>query len=108
MNFQEIFYDPISRSGYIAWRLRTLNKRDKEPTCKVKIDDKDNTKPSTNLPPHNEERAQAQLIFLQNACPKTQKDAILLALKDTFHMRRSVPDKILDNFPRFLDALYLV
>ncbi|XP_046468095.1 uncharacterized protein, partial [Neodiprion pinetum] len=58
--------------------------------------------------PHNEERAQGQLIFLRNACPKTQKKEILLALEDTFNIRRSAPERIFEDFPRFLDTPYLI
>ena len=49
-----------------------------------------------------------EIEFLKVACPETQKEEIIAAMKATFYLRRKEKDKIFELFPRFMDIPFLV
>ncbi|CAG9761163.1 unnamed protein product [Ceutorhynchus assimilis] len=113
VNGQEVFYNDTlkSPSGYLAWRLRTVvrnlpstSKKRKLSTI-VEINDEDqNRKKLCHTITKSEE---ADIEFLKNACPKTQKHEIFEKMANTFKCRKD-QDFSLNDFPRFLDTPGLI
>ncbi|CAG9766626.1 unnamed protein product [Ceutorhynchus assimilis] len=113
MSKQEVFYNDTlkSPSGYLAWRLRTVvrnlpstSKKRKLSTI-VEINDEDqNRKKLRHTITKSEE---ADIEFLKNACPKTQKHEIFEKMANTFKCRKD-QDFSLNDIPTFLDTPGLI
>ncbi|XP_033231855.1 uncharacterized protein LOC117182853 [Belonocnema kinseyi] len=116
----EIFYEPETRSGYISWRLKTVNRKRRGETKRTShqrtttrraSSPESDPQESTVDDPLFEQLSPAdlkQISFLQLACPFTQKKEIKTSMKETFELRRKQKGRILDIFPRFLDIPYLI
>lgn len=118
-HFQEIFFDPETRSGYISWRLKTINRKRKGERRRIhymKSNARGETVTQNLLELNNEDPLMEQVSledwqrieFLKGACPIAQKQEILAAMRATFTLRCSYRRQILENFPRFADIPYLV
>lgn len=53
-------------------------------------------------------RLEELITFLKYSCPKSDKEAIIAAVKKTYCYRRQNVSKILVEFPKFAEAPYLV
>ncbi|XP_051166535.1 uncharacterized protein LOC127284874 [Leptopilina boulardi] len=115
----EIFFDPETRSGYISWRLKTINRKRKGEKRRIHfLKSNVRTEPVTqNLPELNYEDPLLEQVsfhdsqrieFLKTACSITQKHEIIAAMKATFPLRCAYRRQILENFPRFIDIPYLI
>ena len=100
-----MFFNAQTNGGYLANRLRTLNRINKT----NKITEKTlppPKKPKLTEPGPSEEltlEVDENVIFLKEADPKTQEQTIKLKMLDTFHFRKFKKDNVLELFPRFID-----
>nr|XP_020470893.1 uncharacterized protein LOC109968746 isoform X2 [Monopterus albus] len=117
----EHFYDATSNTGYIAWRLKTVQRKSRQsstlpPNSSEKVLYSSKGGPecqrATNLEGQLDGDAYQEAISLLNHT--TDKSLILQKMRETFkHRQRLVKDAdrstdILSIFPRFLDTKGLV
>lgn len=111
---QEIFFDPSDRSGFISWRLRTVNRKKKAELQSVHRSQRQSVSSKDSTPeyqPRPRDRIEDQfynLEFLSAASVETQEEEIIAAMKATIDLRTKQPEKILEHFPRFKELPYLV
>jgi len=109
----ETFYDPISRNGWIEWRLKTINKVDKLASADKQLGQGESKKKKSKPNPPVE---QAEINFdeqekhkkwLLHASIEQQRAEIFEKMKETFPLRqKEIRDKsinIIKAYPRFLD-----
>ncbi|XP_072752444.1 uncharacterized protein [Anoplolepis gracilipes] len=110
----ESFYDPVTKTGYLANRLSNVRRGMKRKTI-CNEDSENNRKDlSVNITQNeNETLTQAEIediiLFLKSAT-QDQKSQIISKHKDTFQYRRKFCLNInfFDIFPRFLDTPELI
>ncbi|XP_011686422.1 PREDICTED: uncharacterized protein LOC105449120 [Wasmannia auropunctata] len=119
----ELFYNPKDRSGYLSWRLRTVNRisiPDNVPK-KIKIETKTalvpNSSPENPRVPDgdlNDNQEKEIIEWLKNASPTTQLADIEVKMRQSLKYRRTIilnPElskNILIEFPRFVDTPGLI
>lgn len=107
---QETFFNPKTHTGFLAYRLKTVNRTGK-PSKKIKLEEQLVTiqdKSAEIEQTISNEEIKEKLDFLSKADPKSEKDEIIQAMIDTFGHRKKHRDVILEEFPRFFDSPYLV
>lgn len=121
---QELFYNPKDRSGYLTWRLRTVNriidsynipKKAKIQAQKIVLlasSSPENPRiPDSQI---NENQEKEIVEWLKNASPTTQLAGIEIRMRQSLKYRRTIildpklSKNILIEFPRFLDTPGLV
>lgn len=113
---QEHFYDVDSGTGYLAWRLKTVQRNTSHRAAKGDTASSDlggpSLKRSINPEEHLDEDAVREAIALLRHT--SEEGLIFFKMKETFHHRHGLvhdPDKTMDilkTFPRFLDTKGLV
>ncbi|XP_072574593.1 uncharacterized protein [Paramormyrops kingsleyae] len=112
----EHFNDVDSGTGYLAWRLKTVQRNTSHRAAKGDAASSDLGGPclkrSINPEEHLDEDAVREAIAL--LCHTSEEGQIFFKMKETFHHRHGLvhdPDKTMDIlkiFPRFLDTKGLV
>lgn len=122
---QELFYNPKDRSGYLTWRLCTVNritdsynpsipKKAKIQTEKVSVASSSPENPRIPDSEINENQEKEIVEWLKNASPTTQLAGIEVRMRQSLKYRRTIildpklSKNILIEFPRFLDTPGLV
>lgn len=122
LHTQELFYNPKDRSGYLTWRLRTVNRADshnipKKAKIQAEIALLVNNSPENPRVPDSQIDANEEkeiVEWLKNASPTTQLADIKVKMRQSLKYRRTIildsklSKSILMEFPRFLDTPGLV
>ncbi|XP_028261928.1 uncharacterized protein LOC114436055 [Parambassis ranga] len=115
---QEHFYDAASNTGYISWRLKTVQRKIRRgyamsPNTSTDISPRGpNFQRTVNVERQLDGSACQEAISLLNHT--TDKSLIFQKMRETFHYRQKLvndpgrSDNILSTFPRFLDTKGLV
>ncbi|XP_055020242.1 uncharacterized protein LOC110172807 [Boleophthalmus pectinirostris] len=115
----EHFYDPISSTGYLAWRLKTVQRKssDYRPRLKKSRPVQLQCSPTTLRLPlvsedqlHGEECAQALSLLSQSVDKSVVREKMRATFKyrqNLVHNREDV-SSVFDVFPRFLDTPGLI
>ncbi|XP_024884191.1 uncharacterized protein LOC112462565 [Temnothorax curvispinosus] len=119
----ELFYNPKDRSGYLSWRLRTVNRitdsynNPKKAKIQAGIALLASSSPENPRVPDsqiNENQEKEIVEWLKNASPTTQLADIEVRMRQSLKYRRTIildpklSKNILIEFPRFLDTPGLI